>query len=487
MEFEEFSRLAANYSVVPVAKTMIADTLTPVSGYLRLRRKGSGSFLLESVEGGEQIARYSFIGCTPETIIRCRGKTTTISRNGSSRETQDSFFAVVEDLIGRFRAPSLPSLPRFTGGLVGFIGYDAVRFIERLPDSTSSGAEIDDSVLALFPTVVAFDHLKHQVTIIVNAMMEDGADPREQYDSALHEIEAIERLLFSPDPPHTAFEADPGRIEASMTQETFQSNVLAAKRHIVEGDIFQVVLSQRFSLGFRGDPFHVYRALRVVNPSPYLYFLDLDGIRVIGSSPEILVRVGNGIAELYPIAGTRRRGTTDVEDARLERELLADEKERAEHIMLIDLARNDLGRVSAVGSVTVDQFMSVVRYSHVMHIASRVTGKVAQGKGAIDVLKATFPAGTVSGAPKIRAMEIIDRLETVRRGWYAGGVGYFAFSGAMDFCIAIRTMIATDRTIRFQAGAGIVADSDPEREYRETMDKAAALVEALRMAGSIAR
>ncbi len=487
MEFEEFRRLAAEFTVIPVARTMIADTLTPVSAYMRLRRRDACSFLLESVEGGEHIARYSFIGCGARTILRCRGTTTTIIRDGTRLESTESLFDIVGELVGRFHHPTLPSLPRFTGGLVGFIGYDSVRFIERIPDSSSSPIDLDDSVLALFTTIVAFDHLKHQVTIIANATADGDAGLRERYDAAVSEIGEIESLLFGTDPPRGAFHADADGLVPSMPRERYECIVRDAKRHIEEGDIFQVVLSQRFSVGFEGDPFHVYRALRVINPSPYLYYLDLDGVRVIGSSPEILVRMEGGIAEVYPIAGTRPRGTSDGEDMLLERELLADEKERAEHIMLIDLARNDLGRVSSTGSVAVDQFMAIVRYSHVMHIASRVTGRVAPGKSAIDVLKATFPAGTVSGAPKIRAMEIIDALEKNRRGLYAGGVGYFAFSGAMDFCIAIRTMIATDGTIRFQAGAGIVADSDPAREYGETLNKAQALVEALRMAGRISR
>lgn len=485
MEFREFEKLASSYNVIPVSKSLLADTLTPVSAYLRMRTGSKNSFLLESVEGGERFARYSFLGCDPIVMVKCRDKTTTIIENGTSRISTEDFFQLLHNCITCFRQPALPHLPRFTGGLVGFIGYDAVRFIEDIPCCVIKKIGIEDSILGLFTSVLAFDHYKHQITVIVNVLVNSRESLRTQYEAALAEIDRLERLLHTSEPPPQEFHSCYDTITHETKREEFISMVLKAKHYITEGDIFQVVLSQRFSTEFHGDVFNAYRALRVINPSPYMYYLDFDGFRVIGSSPEILVQVENGIAETYPIAGTRARGKTDEEDKRLEMELLADEKERAEHVMLIDLGRNDLGKVCEMGTVKVDQFIEIVRFSHVMHIASRVKGKVAGDKTCVDVLKAAFPAGTVSGAPKIRAMEIIDELERNRRGLYAGGVGYFDFSGNMDMCIAIRTMFAHDGRIYFQAGAGIVADSDPEKEYQETINKARALVEALRMADGV--
>ncbi len=485
MGLEQFQRLAESYNVIPVSKTLLADTMTPVSAYLRLRGGNASSFLLESVEGGERFGRYSFIGCNPIKLIRCRGFVTNVHENGSVRTLPGDFFQSINAMIAGYRHPPLTGLPRFTGGLVGFIGYDAVRFIEKIPETVTDTLHLDDSILGLFTSIVAFDHLKHQLVIIVNALTDGARSAEESYANAAETVAGIEALLAGPEPPASPFRTSGRDPAAEIAPEQFREMVRTSKRHITDGDIFQVVLSQRFGMDFTGDPFNVYRALRVINPSPYLYYLDLDGTRVIGSSPEILVRKEGARAEVYPIAGTRPRGRDEEEDRRLEAELLADEKERAEHVMLIDLGRNDLGRVCEPGSVKVDQLMTVVRYSHVMHIASRVTGMVPPSSGCVDVLKATFPAGTVSGAPKIRAMEIIDALEPSRRGFYAGGVGYLDFTGNMDMCIAIRTMVASGERITFQAGAGIVADSDPEREYQETLNKSRALVEALKLAEEI--
>ncbi len=497
MTFEEFKELAEAYNVIPVSERMLADTLTPVSAYLRLREGAACSFLLESVEGGERFARYSFLGRDPIAILKCKEKTTRISEvrpadaTRSERVSDENFFEIINGLVGRYRQPPLPFLPRFRGGLVGFIGYDAIRFIENIPSAAADDIKLDDSILGLYTSVLVFDHLKHEIITIVNVLIEPGSDLRREYEDALKEITRLESLLADRESRPHDFHLLPGQLPGQTIDQTekdgFEEIVRKAKHYIEEGDIFQVVLSRRFSAGISGDPFNAYRSLRVINPSPYLYYLDFDGFRVIGSSPEILVRMENGIAEVYPIAGTRPRGITEEEDRKLEAELLADEKERAEHVMLVDLGRNDLGRVCEVGSVVVDQLMTVVRYSHVMHIASRVVGKVRQGTTCVDLLKATFPAGTVSGAPKIRAMEIIDELETSRRGLYAGGVGYFDFSGNMDMCIAIRTMFSSNGRIYLQAGAGIVADSDPAREYDETTNKARALVEALQMAEGISR
>ena len=485
MTFEEFNTLAQTYNVVPVSKALLADTLTPVSAYLRLRDNSTGSFLFESVEGGEHIARYSFIGRDPIVLLRCRDKTTTITEDRVERTSTENFFDIIQNLIKKFHQPQLPQLPRFNGGLVGFIGYDAVRFIEDIPGNASEKYGYPDSILGLFTSVLAFDHVKHQIIIINNVIVKKQEPLKPQYERAVAQIDRLGQMILSAHSLAEHFQLGSIGAEAEITPQDFHSIVNKAKRYITEGDIFQVVLSQRFVTTYTGDVFNVYRALRVVNPSPYLYFLDFGEDKVIGSSPEILVRVEDGLAEVYPIAGTRPRGKTEDEDQALEAELLADEKERAEHVMLVDLGRNDLGRVCEIGTVRVDQLMFIVRYSHVMHIATHVVGKVEAGKTCVDVLKATFPAGTVSGAPKIRAMEIIDELEKYRRGFYAGGVGYFDFSGNMDICIAIRTMFASRGRIFLQAGAGIVAESTAEGEYQETVNKARALVEALHMAGRI--
>ena len=485
MNFEEFEQLSRSYKVIPVSKSLLADTVSPVSAYLRLRGQSGATFLLESVEGGERIARYSFIGRDPLFLVRSRGETAELVRGGVVEKRSGDLFGLLAELLREYSQPPHPSLPRFTGGLVGFIGYDAVRSIEKLPCSVANDAGFEDSVLGLFNKIVAFDHLRHQVIIIVNTLVDGAAGLRTQYENALREIASIENMLRTPEQPPARFEHPPASPTAETRREDFEKMVAVAKKYITEGDIFQVVLSQRFSSQFNGDLFNLYRALRVINPSPYLYFLDFGETKIAGSSPEILVRAESGVAEVYPIAGTRPRGATEAEDKAHEKDLLADEKELAEHIMLVDLGRNDLGRVCEIGSVKVSDMMSVVRYSHVMHIASRVTGKVLPGKTCVDVLRATFPAGTVSGAPKIRAMEIIDELESSRRTIYAGGVGYFDFSGNMDFCIAIRTLFAKGSKLYFQAGAGIVADSDPAREFEETLNKSRVIVDAIKLAQEI--
>lgn len=485
MTYEQFTQCAQSYNVVPVSRTLLADMLTPVSAYLRLRAEGTSSFLFESVEGGERFARYSFIGRNPILTLKCKGKQTTIEDQTSSTTTEENFFELINRTIKQYRQAPLEHLPRFTGGLVGFIGYDAIRFVERIPDSARDALQTFDSILSLFTSIVVFDHLKHCISIIVNVIIDETSSLEDKYHQAMAKLDYLESLLKQRDAEPNSFQCQVDALQAETSQPHFEAMVVRAKKHIHYGNIFQVVLSQRFSVPYEGDTFNVYRALRVVNPSPYLYFLELDGFTIIGSSPEILVRMEGSIAEVYPIAGTRPRGNNDDHDGQLEKELLADTKERAEHVMLIDLARNDLGRVCEVGTVRVDRLMNVVRYSHVMHIASRVVGDVPKHATCVDVLKATFPAGTVSGAPKIRAMEIIDELEESRRGIYAGGVGYFDFSGNMDMCIAIRTMFAHGGRMYFQAGAGIVADSQPEKEYHETINKARALVEALRMASNL--
>jgi anthranilate synthase component I len=485
MDFETFKEMSRSYNVIPVAETMLADTLTPVSAYMRIRGHSHASFLFESVEGGERIARYSFIGRNPSFVLRTKNLTTTLTNHRSTETLDGNYFEHIKKITGDFKAPDIEGLPRFTGGLVGFIGYDLIRHIERIPESVANDIDIDDALLGCFPTVLAFDHIRHRIIILANVIVDSDSELTSLYDKAKQEIEDVKRLLSGDGLQNRKFNADIDTVTANISRERYESDVRIAKEYIAAGDIFQVVLSKRFAVPYAGDVFNVYRALRIVNPSPYLYFLDFGDTQVIGSSPEILVRKEDNLAETYPIAGTRHRGGSEDIDKKLERELLADEKERAEHIMLVDLGRNDLGRVCEPGSVKVDELMKIVRYSHVMHIASQVTGTVKKDMTAVDVFKAAFPAGTVSGAPKVRAMEIIDELETTRRGIYAGGVGYFDFAGNMDTCIAIRTMYAKSGTLYFQAGAGIVADSDPSREYEETVNKSMAMRRAIEFAGSI--
>ncbi len=485
MTSEEFSSLASTYDIVPLSTITLADTLTPVSAYLRIREKGKNSYLFESVEGGERLARYSFIGTDPIVNISCRGKTTTVRTNGRSTTHDEDYFTVLKTVIAAHRQPHLNNLPRFTAGLVGYIGYDMIRHIEDIPENGADPVGTNDAMLALFSSLVVFDHVRHQVYLIINVLIDRSRDLTAQFQEAQENLLKLEERLRKKSAPVLTFRAGMENLIPETPREQFLSNVERAKTYITEGDIFQVVLSQRFSTTFEGDPFNAYRALRVINPSPYLYYLEFDDVKVVGSSPEILVRVQQDTCEVYPIAGTRPRGRTDEEDLAHERDLLADEKELAEHIMLVDLGRNDLGKVCIPGSVGVDRRMFIVRYSHVMHIASRVTGKLHPSQNCIDVFRATFPAGTVSGAPKIRAMEIIDDMEPTRRGIYAGAVGYVDFAGNMDMCIAIRTMIAVGQHLYFQVGAGIVADSIPENEYQETLNKGKALTEALSMAERI--
>jgi len=482
MDYAQFERLAEQYNTLPVTETMLADMLTPVSAYLRLRAGASASFLLESIEGDERIARYSFLGRNPTYSLRTRNLKTEMMTPSGLTTLDGNFFDNLQRLLSPYHPPKVPGRPRFTGGLVGFIGYDLVRHIEKIPTSVVNDCGVEDARLGCFPTVLAFDHLRHQITLIANVVVDKEKSLFAQYQQAVEEIEQLKSRLSQPGVPTEGFRASLSDLTSNETRDHFESDVLRAKEYIAAGDIFQVVLSQRFSLPYAGDVFEVYRALRMINPSPYLYYLDFGDSMVIGSSPEILVRHEGRRAEVYPIAGTRPRGQTEEEDAQLEGELLADEKERAEHVMLVDLGRNDLGRVCQIGSVHVEELMKIVRYSHVMHLASRVSGRVDSAKTSVDVFKATFPAGTVSGAPKVRAMEIIDELESTRRGLYAGGVGYFDFSGNLDTCIAIRTIYGKNGHLYFQTGAGIVADSQPDREYDETVNKAKALIEAIALA-----
>jgi anthranilate synthase component 1 len=493
---EEVRTLAAQGNLIPVYRELPADLETPVSVYLKLCGQGSSngrgpSFLLESVEKGEQLGRYSFIGVHPPMTVAAQGDQVTIGgAGGTVLETcQGDPLAVVKELMAHRTPVPSPGLPRFTGGVVGYFGYDLVRFMERLPTTARTDLHAPDAVLLFADNLVVFDHVRHK--LIVSAYMRVEADLRAAYADAVARIDQIIGDLRKPLTPPPAAELPAGTPwQSNVTQAEYERRVLAAKEYIAAGDIFQVVLSQRLSRRTEADPFTIYRALRMLNPSPYMFFLDLQGVagvggeplRLIGSSPEMHVRLEEGMATLHPIAGTRWRGKSAEEDAALAADLLADPKERAEHVMLVDLGRNDLGRVCEYGSVTVPVMMSVERYSHVMHIVSDVRGRVRPDQDAFSLLRATFPAGTLSGAPKVRAMEIIEELEGVRRGVYAGAVGYIDYRGQMDTCIAIRTVVMQGQTCHLQAGGGIVADSDPTYEFNESMNKLKALAVAIEQA-----
>ncbi len=482
---ETVRQLAPQGNLIPIYRVLPADLETPVSVYLKLRQPGKASFLLESVEKGEQLGRYSFIGVDPPITLTLRGNRVDVGAAGGAVleqvQREDPLNALSELLRQRQPIP-LPDLPAFTGGAVGYWGYDIVRHFERLPATATDDLGLPDAVFLLADNLVIFDHVKHRLIVLANARLE--GDITAAYADAVARIEKIVAQLAQPlTPPDLPDVSSEAGWASNKSQDAYEAMVRRAKEYIVAGDIFQVVLSQRLSKRTQADPFAIYRALRMTNPSPYMFFLDLPGdLRLIGASPEMHVRLEHGVAQVHPIAGTRWRGATPEEDARLAEELLADPKERAEHIMLVDLARNDLGRVSKYGTVKVPTLMAVERFSHVMHIVSDVVGELNDGLDAFDLLRATFPAGTVSGAPKVRAMEIIEELEGVRRGPYAGAVGYIGYDGNMDTCIAIRTIVMQGDMCHVQAGAGIVADSDPTYEYNETHNKARALAVAVERA-----
>jgi len=492
--FDLFRTMAAQGALVPVYRELAADLETPVSVYLKLRG-GGPSFLLESVEKAEQVGRYSFLGFNPRRQIITRDREVTFLDNGQPEKRQladgEDPLDVVASELKRYQ-PVAPlgeleqDLPRFFGGAVGYLGYDLVRFFERLPEMTHDELNLPDLHLLVTDTLVVFDHVRHRLLVVANVHVPPGSDLKALYGEAIARLDAFEAKLQASLPP---LPTPPGRSDggliSNMPQDQFEAAVRKAKEYIAAGDIFQVVPSQRLRRRTQARPFSIYRALRRLNPSPYMFFLALGGdppIHLIGSSPEVLVRLEGRTAEVRPIAGTRPRGKTGDEDRELEIDLLADPKERAEHVMLVDLGRNDLGRVCKFGTIQVPDLLTVERYSHVIHLVSRVTGELREGVGAYDLLRAAFPAGTVSGAPKVRAMEIIGELEAMRRGHYAGAVGYFGFNGTMDTCITIRTILMKGNIAYLQAGGGIVADSDPTREWEETLHKARALSVAIEMA-----
>ena len=490
-DLPEFMQRAAQGNLVPVYREIIADLETPTSAFLKLRQNSTGyGFLLESVTGGENIARYSYLATNPYRLFRSKGRQVVTTTDGrpqqlTLREGQDPL-DILKQLLDEYQFVALPGWERFTGGAVGYIGYDMVRFFEQLPDENSDDLNLPDCYFMFTDTLVVFDHVLNRVRVLANAHI--GDDPQAAYWTATKRIEEVIDCLRQPVPRSSpasiksGVPPDPSALNSTMTQAQHREAVLKAKEYIAAGDIIQVVVGHRMSTKLNTDAFSLYRALRAINPSPYMFYLSFADLKIVGASPEVLVTEDNGEVVTRPIAGTRPRGQTEAEDKQLEQQLLADEKERAEHVMLVDLHRNDIGRVCEPGSVQVDELMTVERYSHVMHIVSNIRGKLRPDKDQFDLLRATFPAGTLTGAPKIRAMEIIEELEPVKRGPYGGAVGYFSFSGAMDTCITLRTFVGKDDTAYIQAGGGIVADSDPDTEYQETILKSRALLEAVRLA-----
>ena len=501
---EEFTQLSARGNLVPVARRLLADVETPLSAYRKIRGQGE-SFLLESVEGGEHLGRYSFVGCNPRAVIRQCGDKVEVIENGrvtascsvspqaapGDAQVVKDGLVVVERLLAKFRPVAVPGLPRFTGGAVGYLGYEFIHDVEPIvprPPKDELGTPVMYFLIA--DELLVFDRVAQTITVMVNAAIDEAASPAEAYENAVGEIDRLVSLLEQPSehiPATVPDELPDLQAESNVPKEKFLENVQHSKKYITAGDIIQVVGSQRFSAPLAATPIDVYRAVRSINPSPYMFLLELDGFSLVGASPEIHVRCENQRVELRPIAGTRRRGKSPEEDAALEKELLADPKERAEHVMLVDLARNDLGRVCDFGSVKVNDLMIIERYSHVMHIVSQVEGQLSPQHTAYDLMRATFPAGTVSGAPKIRAMQIISELEGTTRGPYAGCVGYFSFNGNLDCCITIRTALLKDGKAYVQAGGGWVNDSTPEGEFMETVNKSRAMRTALALAETFAK
>jgi len=488
-DYKEFSRLAREATLVPVVKSVMADLLTPVSAFLAIADGEKHAFLLESVERGEQIGRYTFLGSRPYMQLHARGDQLVIERGQGKNKKREvrrgNVFEAAKSLLQQHRPAVVSGLPPFTAGAVGFCSYDIVRQLESIGERARDDLQVPDCGLMFFDRLLAFDHLHHQIHIVAAADVSNQS-PRRAYDRAIRDIAAIEKKLSAGLSARTWHKAPKTngklRVRSMTERKTFEQSVRKAKEYIAAGDIFQVVLSQRLDFQPDVEPFNIYRSLRAVNPSPYMYFLKMGDMHVVGSSPEMLVRVTGRKLEYRPIAGTHPRGKDEAEDKRLEEKMLGDEKERAEHVMLVDLGRNDLGRVSEYGSVKVKDLMYVERYSHVMHIVSALEGKLRPELHALDAFAACFPAGTLCGAPKVRAMQVIEELELTRRGIYGGSVLYADFAGNLDSCIAIRTMLMQGKKAYLQAGAGIVADSDPASEYQESLNKAQAVIRAVEAA-----
>jgi anthranilate synthase component I len=500
---ESFLSLAQQGNLIPVTRRILADFETPLSAYHKIRGQGE-SFLFESVEGGEHLGRYSFVGCNPRAIIRQTGSRIELIENGKvvekfavrearpdcSQCVQDGL-EVVERIMKQYRPVSIPGLPRFTGGAVGFIGYEFIHDVEPIVSRpTRDDLKTPAMYFLIADELLIFDRVAQTLTILVNAILEEGTTPAEAYENATGEIDRLVSLLEQPSehkPVTVPADVPPLPFESNVTKEKFMANVLKAKEYIVGGDIIQVVGSQRFSTPVKAAPLDIYRAARSINPSPYMFLLELEGFSLVGASPELHVRCEDYKVEIRPIAGTRPRGKTEEQDMKNEEDLLADPKERAEHVMLVDLARNDLGRVCDYGSVQVKDLMIIERYSHVMHIVSQVEGRLSADKTPYDLMRATFPAGTLSGAPKVRAMQIISELEQTQRGPYGGCVGYFSFNGNLDCCITIRTALVKDGRAYVQVGGGWVNDSTPEGEFEETVNKSKAMLKAVALAESFTK
>jgi len=482
MDFNTFKKLSKDYKTIQVYKQILADLLTPISAYMRLAKKSEYSFILESVDQGEGYGRYSFIGKNPHLIIKSDNNLTSIFKNGSWESSSDSFLSILRNVQKRYHAPKLSGIPNFTGGLVGFMGYESIIWVEDIPIYEKDELQCPDAMFMLFHEIIAFDHLKNNIILFSNVQIEEGIDIKKAYKDANLRIDEMGEDLHIDIDYQTPARFKQSELQSNFTREEFENAIKKAKEHINAGDVFQLVLSQRFKRKSVADPLTIYRALRSINPSPYMFHLKMGDFEIIGASPELLVKVEDQEIEIRPIAGTRQRGLNAEADKRLAKNLLADEKERAEHLMLVDLGRNDVGRAAEFDSVHVKEFMVVEYYSHVMHIVSDVRGKLRDGKDIFDALYSGFPAGTLTGAPKIRAMEIIHDLEPTRRGVYSGAIGYFDFTGDMNTCIAIRTMVMKDDKVYFQSGAGIVYDSNPQKEYEETKNKAKAINAAIDLA-----
>ncbi|MFA6468978.1 MAG: anthranilate synthase component I [Bacteroidota bacterium] len=494
ISFEEFKLLTAKGNVIPLFDEILADTETPVSVYLKVRGESPYSFLLESIDGGEKIGRYSFIGFNPFSNFVIRGTTYEIqSRHPDVTVLPNLVKGIphpvdaLKKIFSHYKTALVDGLPRLASGAIGYFGYETVQLIENIPSAKVDELKLDDSLLMFLDTLFVFDNVKRKLLLVSNAYVPEGSSEeriKTEYDTAAEEIRKMRQILKKSVPAEMQ-KSIVGPLEQAVSKSEYESMVKRSIAYIVEGDVFQVLPSHRMKRKYDGDPFAIYRMLRVINPSPYMYYFSLNGLCIAGSSPELLVRVENGIVETRPLAGTRKRGSTSEEDDELAKELLADPKELAEHLMLIDLGRNDIGRISEYGKVDVTEYMVIEKYSHVMHIVSNVKGKLKKGLSAIDAFFSCFPAGTLSGAPKIRAMEVIAELEPVKRGIYGGAIGYLDFSGNLDSCIAIRTTIIKDGYAYFQAGAGVVYDSVPEREYQETLIKMGAVIRAVEATTSI--
>lgn len=479
----EVKAIAGDYDKIPLSFELIADFLTPMQIMRKLKESSKHSFLLESVEGGEKWARYSFLGANPDKILHVKNGNCKLYSQGECTHFQMDSLSAVRKLAFSGRVKRFDNLPPFTGGGVGYFGYETIRYVENMNLSSKDVTDLDDCIMMFFDSVIVFDHLRQKLIIIINLSTQGDID--KAYTNARHKAQEIIALINSDEPPTQEKSYKKSIPTSNFTKEQYMQAVRSAKEYIRNGDIFQVVPSQRFTAKLQGSLWNTYRVLRTINPSPYMYYLKLDNIEIAGASPETLVRVKDGEAVTFPIAGTRKRGKTPDEDIALERELLNDPKEIAEHNMLVDLARNDIGKIAKIGSVQLSDYMKVNRYSHVMHITSQVSGKLRKGIDSIDALASVLPAGTLSGAPKIRAMEIIDELEGEQRGVYGGALGYVGYEGNLDTCITIRTVVKKDDTIYMQAGGGAVLDSDPESEYEETINKLKAIFKAVEQGASL--